>query len=172
MQEVPSLHELIEGLKRTVAFHQDRIAFHTQQEEHHAQHLKLHSEERARHSTEMEAAARHLEELQSLAERLGDVVSRSRSAVVPPATDEQTLGRRPKVSKALDQVLAMWPQELPFTATTLAEEVSRRYGALLRRAVSPRVVASALRRRRNEGMVEEIRAGRPFLEAQYRKRRT
>jgi hypothetical protein len=44
------------------------------------------------------------------------------------------------------------------------------YGAILRRDVDPRAVAAALRRRRNDGLVEEVRAGRPFQEALYRKR--
>jgi hypothetical protein len=169
MPGVPSLHEMIEGLKRTVAFHKDREAFHGKQEAHHAQHQKLHLEERTRHSAELEAASRQLEELQSMAERLGQVVTQSR-AIAPPETDQQVLGVHPNVSKAVDQVLASWPQDVPFTATTLAAEVSRRYAAVLRRGVSPRVVASALRRRRDDRMVEELREGRPFLEALYRKR--
>jgi hypothetical protein len=160
---------MIEGLKRTVAFHQDREAFHGKQEAHHAQHQKLHLEEKTRHSAELEAASRQLEELQGMAERLGQVVTQSR-AIVPPETDQQILGRHPNMSKAVDQVLASWPQDVPFTATTLAAEVSRRYAAVLRRVVSPRVVASALRRRRDDRIVEEIREGRPFLEALYRKR--
>jgi hypothetical protein len=76
----------------------------------------------------------------------------------------------PTVGKAVDRALAGWPAEAPFTATALAEHVSRRYGEILRRPVEARVVASALRRRRNDGILEEIREGRPFQEALYRKR--
>jgi hypothetical protein len=160
---------MIEGLKRTVAFHKEREAFHGKQEAHHAQHQKLHLEEKTRHGAELESVSRQLEELQSMAERLGQVVTQSRG-IAPPETDQQLLGGHPNVSKAVDQVLASWPQDVPFTATTLAAEVSRRYASVLRRSVSSRVVASALRRRRDDRIVEEGREGKPFLEAMYRKR--
>jgi hypothetical protein len=168
MGKVPSLHGMIEGLKTSVAFHQNREAFHARQEAHHAHHLNLHQEQKTRHAAELANATRHLEELQTMADRLGEVVTQA--AVAPPDTDEQTLGHHPNVSKALDLVLATWPPDVTFTATTLAAEVSRRYAAVLRRSVPPRVIASALRRRREDRIVEEVREGRPFQEAVYRKR--
>jgi hypothetical protein len=160
---------MIERLQRTVAFHQGQEAFHAEQEAHHAQQEKLYGEERTRHATELETASQQLAELRSMAERLGEVIV-TQSRAVPPETDEQILGRHPTVGKAVDRVLAAWPAEAPFTATALAEHVSRRYGEILRRPVEARVVASALRRRRNDGILEEIREGRPFQEALYRKR--
>ena len=102
-----------------------------------------------------------------MAQRLGEVVQQAR--VVPSETAEVTLGRKPKLSHAVDFVLEHWPPDLPFTASSLAEEVSRRYGAVLRRDVDPRIVASTLRRRSRDGRIQEIREGRPHLEAQYRK---
>jgi hypothetical protein len=142
-------------------------AFHAQQQAHHAQQEKLHGEERARHAAEMEAASRHLEELRELTERLGQVVQQVR--MVPPEAQEETLGRKPKLSHAVDRVLESWPPEVDFTATSLAAEVRRRYGALLGRDVDLRAIAAALRRRRDEGSVQQIRGGRPHQEAQYRK---
>jgi hypothetical protein len=125
MDRTPSLHEMIESLRRTVAFHREREAFHAQQQAQHAQQEKVHGED--------------------------------------------TLGGKPNLSKALDQVLASWPPEVSFTATSIAAEVGRRYGAVLRRDVDPRAIAAALRRRRDDGLVQEIREGRPFQEALYRK---
>jgi hypothetical protein len=122
--------------------------------------------ERAQHAAELEAASRHLEELREMAQRLGQVVQQAR--VVPPETAEVTLRRKPRLSHAMDHVLEHWPPDLPFTAASIADEVRRRYGAVLRRAVDPRAIASALRRRRADGLVQEIREGRPHLEAQYR----
>jgi hypothetical protein len=170
MNRAPELHQMIEGLQRTAAFHRDREAFHAQQQAHHAQQEQLHREERARHAAELEAASLHLEELRKMAERLSEVVSLTHAQTVPPETDEQAMGRHPNVSKAVDRVLAVWPAGVSFTATTLAAEVSRRFSGVLRRAVEPRVVAAALRRRRGEGVVEEVREGRPFQEALYKKR--
>jgi homoaconitase/3-isopropylmalate dehydratase large subunit len=167
MAETPSLPAMIESLQRTVAFHREREAFHAQQQAHYAQQEKLHGEERARHAAELEVASRHLEELRGIAERLGQVVQQAR--VVPPETTEEMIGRKSNLSQALDHVLESWPPEVRFTATNIAAEVHRRYGAVLRRDVDPRVIASALRRRRDEGLVEEIRPGRPHLEAEYRK---
>ena len=66
-------------------------------------------------------------------------------------------------------MLATWPPDVPFTASSLAAEVERRYGTILRRTVDPRVLGAALRRRRDQGLVLEVREGRPFEEAQYRK---
>jgi hypothetical protein len=57
-----------------------------------------------------------------MAERLGEVVTHSRT--MPPETDEQVLGRHPNLSRALDRVLATWPQDVPFTASTLAAEIT------------------------------------------------
>jgi hypothetical protein len=161
------LQEMIEGLQRSLAFHQDRERFHAGQQAHHASQAKLHEDERALHTAEIEAATRNLEELQGISERLGAVLSRSR--VVPPETDEQVLGRKPNLSHAMDRVLATWPLDVPFTATSLAEEIERRFGTILHRTIDPRPLGAALRRRRDEGLVQEVREGRPFLEAQYRK---
>lgn len=161
------LQETIEGLQRSLAFHQDRERFHAEQQAHHASQGKLHGDERARHTAEIETITRHLEELGGMAERLGEVITRSR--VAPPETDEQILGRKPNLSKAVDRLLATWPPDVPFTATTLATEIQRRYGTILRRAIDIRAVGSALRRRRDKGLLREVREGRPFGEAEYRK---
>ena len=167
MKKTPSLPEMIESLQRTVAFHKDREAFHAQHQAHHAQQEKLHEEERARHAAELQSATRHLEELRQMAERLGEVVQQARA--VPPEMKEDSLGPKPSLSKAVDRVLATWPPEVPFTATSLAAEISRRYGAVLRRDVDPRVIAAALRRRRDDKLVLEVREGRPHQEALYKK---
>jgi homoaconitase/3-isopropylmalate dehydratase large subunit len=167
MTKTPSLPAMTESLQKTVEFHREREAFHAQQQAHHAQQEKLHGEERARHAAEMAAASRHLEELLALTERLGQVVEQVR--MVPPEAREETLGRNPKLSHAVDRVLESWPPEVQFTATSIAAEVRRRYGAVLRRDVDLRAIASALRRRRDEGRVQENCRGRPHLEAQYRK---
>lgn len=161
------LQDTIEGLQRSLAFHQGRETFHAEQQERHASQAKLHGDERARHAAEIEAITRNLDELRGIAERLGDVITRSR--VAPPETDEQILGRSPKLSKAVDRLLATWPADVPFTATSLATEIQRRYGAVLRRPVDIRSVGSALRRRRDKGLLREVREGRPFEEAEYRK---
>lgn len=168
MNAVPELHAMIEGLKRMEAFHQEREAFHAGQEAHHAKHLKLHTEEKARHSAELATVTRQLEELQGMAQRLGEVATQSRG-IAPPVTDATTLGPHPNVSKALDQVLASWPPDVSFTATTLAAEIRRRYATILRRSVSPRVVGAALRRRRDERRLVEVQEGRPHQEAVYRR---
>jgi hypothetical protein len=167
MKKTPSLHGMIESLRRTVAFQQEREAFHAQQQAHHGQQEKLHGEERARHAVELEAASRHLEELQGMAERLGEVSQQSLAAL--PQMNEGELGQKPNLSKALDQVLAHWPPEVPFTASSIAAEVRRRYGGVLGRDVAPRAIAAALRRRRDDRLVQQIREGRPFQEALFRK---
>jgi hypothetical protein len=161
------LQEMIEGLQRSLTFHQDRERFHAEQQAHHASKEKLHGDARARHAAEIETTTRHLEEMRGMADRLGEVITRSR--IAPPETDEQILGRNPNLSKAMDRVLATWPLDVPFTATTLAAEIKRRYGAILRRDVDIRAVGSALRRRRDKGLLREVREGRPFEEAEYRK---
>jgi hypothetical protein len=123
---------------------------------------------RRRSDVSIEAATRHLEELQEIAERLHEVVKRTQAVL--PETDEQILGRKPKLSKAMDRVLVIWPLDVSFTATSLAAEIQRRYGAVLRRPVSIRAIAAALRRRRDQGILQEVREGRPFEEAEYRKK--
>ena len=168
MTKTPSLPEMISSLQRAVAFHQEREAFHARQQAHFAQQEKLHGEERARHAAELETASRHLDELRRMAERLGEVVQQARA--VPPETKEESLGHKPNLSKAVDQVLALWPVDVPFTASSVTAEVHRRYGAILRRAVDRSAIAAALRRRVEKGLIKEARAGRPFQEALYKKR--
>jgi hypothetical protein len=165
--KISPLQDTIEGLQRSLAFHQSREKLHAEQQAHHASQEKLHADERALHAAEIEAITRNHEELQGIAERLGEVMTRSRVAV--SETDEQILGRNPNLSKAVDRLLATWPPDVPFTATTLATEIQRRYGTILRRKVDIRAVGSALRRRRDKGQLREVREGRPFEEAQYRK---
>jgi hypothetical protein len=165
--KVSPLQETIEGLQRSLAFHQSREKLHAEQQAHHESQAQTHRDERARHAAEIEAITRNLEELRGIAERLGEVMTRSRS--VPPATDEQILGRRPNLSIAVDRLLATWPVDVPFTASSLAAEIQRRYGTILRRSVDIRAVGSALRRRRDKGLIREVREGRPYVEAEYRK---
>lgn len=169
MTKMPSLSEMIESLQRTVAFHREREAFHAEQQAYFAQQEKIHDEERARHAAAFETASRHLEEVRGMAERLGEVVQQTRA--VPVEAKEEELGRRANLSKALDLVLETWPAEVPFSASSLAAEVGRRYGAVLRREVDLRAIAAALRRRREQGMIREVREGRPFQEALYQKAR-
>lgn len=166
MENNPSLFQMIESLSRTVAFHQEREAFHGKQQEQHAKQERLHGKERERHAAEMEAASRQLEELRSMAERLGEV---AKSRTLPLVASDHGLGRHPNLSKALDRVLSTWPPEIPITASAIATEVGRQYGAVLGRDADPRVIASALRRRRDKGFLQEEREGRPFQEAVYRR---
>lgn len=167
MAETPSLRAMIESLQRAAAFHREREAFHAQQQAHYAQQEKLHGEERARHAEELATTSRQLEELREMADRLGQVAQESR--LVPPETTEEAIGRKSRLSHAVDLVLEGWPADLPFTASGIAAEVRRRYGAVLRRNVDLRPIAAALRRRRDEGRLREVREGRPHLEAEYRK---
>lgn len=161
------LQDMIESQQRSLAFHQGRETFHAEQQEHHESRAKLHADKRAHHAAEVEAITRNLEELQGIADRLGEVITKSR--VVPTETDEQVLGRRPNLSIAVDRLLATWPPHVPFTASSLATEIHRRYGNILHRKIDVRAIGSALRRRRDQGLLHEVREGRPFLEAQYRK---
>jgi len=161
------LQEMIEGLQRSLTFHQSREKLHAEQQAHHASQEKLHRDERARHAAEVETIIQQLDELREMAKRLGEVITRAR--VVPPETDEQVLGRNPNLSKAVDRVLSTWPPDVPFTATSLASEIKRRYGTILRRDVDIRAIGSALRRRRDSGLLRQVQEGRPFGEAQYRK---
>lgn len=165
MRETSPLSQMIESLERLVAFHKEREAFHGQQQEHHAKQEKLHGGERSRHAAELEAAVLQLEELRSMSERLGEVL---KARALPLQTDAESLGRHPNLSKALDRVLATWSPEIPITASEMATEIGRRFGPLLGRNVDPRVIGSALRRRRDQGLVREVNEGRPFQEAVYR----
>jgi hypothetical protein len=131
MTKPPSLPAMIESLQRTTAFHQEREAFHAEQQAHHGQQEKLHGEERARHAAELAAASRHLEELRGMAERLGQVVQQARMAT--PETQEETLGRHPKLSHPVDRVLEIWPPEVHFTTT----QPCRRSPPPLRRGPPP-----------------------------------
>ncbi len=57
-----------------------------------------------------------------------------------------------------------------FTASSLAEELNRRYPRRLGHEVDRRAVSMALRRFLQDKLIREVEAGRPFHEAVYSRR--
>src|SRR4028119_1903741 len=94
----------------------------------------------SRHAAELETAVQQLEELRSMSKRVGEVV---KARALPPETDAQILGRSPNLRKGPARVLATWSPEIPITASEMAIEISRRFGALPGRNTAPTVTAAA-----------------------------
>ena len=153
---------------------EEQLAFHREEAEKHKQQEELHREQGSRHSAELARLSEQYETFKAAllavgpALRLAEDVERQKPAPPPAPPDDRDLGPKPKPSQAVDRVLASWPTDTPIGARTVAAEVNRRFAGKFRRFNS-RLAGTYLRRRCEAGRLQEIREGRPFAEALYRK---
>jgi hypothetical protein len=145
--------QVLEALEAQMAHHREREAFHAAQE-------AAHREKRARHGAELERITRHHENLRESLEVLEGI-----AAVRGPQSVER--GGRPSLTRLVARAVEDLEPEHPFTAGELAAEVNRRFGDRLRKPAERKLVAIALRRMHERGLVRLVRQGRPHTEAVY-----
>jgi hypothetical protein len=157
-----SLSSILSKLEAQIAVCKEREAFHGQQEIHHR-------EQRGAYAAELEKLEASLETLRTAATaalELAGGPSASAVLVEAPAPDPDP-GRKPRVSRMVELVIASWPAGQPFGTAAITDEVNRRYGPRLRRAVEPKMVSMHLRRLLAAGRLKAVRNGRPHHEALY-----
>jgi hypothetical protein len=156
------LAAVVANLEAQIALHREREAFHAEQE-------SLHRQQRELHAGELEALTKNLEAFRAATAVALDLAGRHVPAPPPPAPDPDP-GRRPRLSRMVDLVLASWPAGKPFGLSHVAAEINRRYGQRLRKPVDPRMVSVHLRRRLANGSLVAVERGRPHHEALYARR--
>lgn len=151
-----------------------QLTLHREQESHHREQEVFHREQRAHHAAELERLSQQYETFKTAitsvepAIRLAEQVHVAAPPPAPPPPDDRDLGRHPKPGQAIDRVLHSWPDGKSFGASAVTAEVNRRFAGKLH-PVDVRTTSSFLRRRLEAGLLTEIREGRPFQEALYRK---
>jgi hypothetical protein len=154
------LAAIMANLDAQIALHREREAFHAEQE-------SLHRQQRELHAAELEVLTKNLETFRAAAAVVLDLADRHIPSVPPPPVPDPDPGRKPRLSRMVDLVLATWPAGKPFGLSHVAAEINRRYAERLRKPVDPRMVSVHLRRRLANGTLVAVERGRPHHEALY-----
>ena len=153
------LAAILANLDAQIALHREREAFYAEQE-------SLNRQQREIHTAELEVLTKNRDTFSAAAAVVLDLAGRHVPAPPPPAPDPDP-GRRPRLSRMVDLVLASWPPGKPFGLSNVAGEINRRYRERLRKPVDPRMVSVHLRRRLANGSLVAVQRGRPHHEALY-----
>lgn len=154
-----TLAEMLADLERRVAFHREQEGVHVERE-------MSHREERERHAAALAEVAHQLATLKAAAAGAEALLRQAAPLPAPPAEE----GEAPHmVSRMVALVVQEWPQESSFGASSVTEEVERRFGETLREPVSVLTVGRSLLRLRRKGVLRTLRKGRPYAESLFRK---
>jgi hypothetical protein len=159
--------EMIESLRGQVDLHREREAFHAQQETFHAEQERHHRSEKERYAGGLAAFTERLAALEAAVTAAQDLLQPSAEALAA-AADDSDLGDRPDRRVALARVFDRWPAGESFGASHFTAEVERRFAGQLE-GVNVRAVSQYLRRRAAAGRLDEVRAGKAYYEALYKK---
>jgi hypothetical protein len=149
--------EIVASLEAQVAFHRERLAFHAEQE-------GKHREQRAEHEARLAEVSQHLAQFRAVATGAAEIAGRLGPA---PRPLEIELGARPRLPRLIGRILRELAPEEPFGAARMTAEINRRFGPLLRKPATARLVSIALRRLAERGAIHPLRSGRPHREALY-----
>ncbi len=139
-------------------------------ESYHAEQETLHREQRSAVAETLAGIRAKYEAFRTAASEIGEVVREHRPAPPRPAPALEDADVRTTASKLTAVVISVKREEDTFTASSLADELNRRYPRRLGHEVDRRAVSMALRRLMQDGYVQEVEAGRPFHEAVYSRR--
>jgi len=159
-----SIGQMLAKLEAKVAHHREKKAFHAEQE-------ILHRDQTAIHAAALETALAHLEAFKTASLSAGELLEKDEALAKPAAEAEEEINLRAKraLSHMVAKVLEGKAADAVFGATVVTQEIEQRWGAKLRRRPDPRSVGAALRRGAAAGRLHEVREGRAYHEALYRK---
>lgn len=184
-QEV-SIPALVADLERQIEHCRLLQAEHAEQVRHHLEQAELHREQGERVAADFQVLEERHRALQAAAEQASELAGRY---APPPQPPEPTPPPKPRfseqqveacytsdgklvVGRLLMLLIQARPEDEPFGAKGLTEELQARFGAKLsKKRVDPRAVGQQLRRLAARGDVEIARTGTPYYEALYRRRR-
>jgi hypothetical protein len=156
MKSSLSVGDVLQRLEAQIAALREKEAQHAQQE-------AFHREERARCTEELARISGYFEAFQAASEAAVQAAGKVRMTARP----EEEAGAKPMLSRLVNRVLETVEPGARFGASWVTSEVERRFGHQLRRGVDPRLVAVALRRMHERGLLVQVRKGRPHWEALY-----
>jgi hypothetical protein len=157
MKSSLSVGDVLQRLEAQIAALREKEAQHAQQE-------AFHREQRARCTEELARITGYFEAFQAASEAAVQAAGKVRMTARP---EEEDAGAKPMLSRLVNRVLETVEPGARFGASWVASEVERRFGHQLRRGVDPRLVAVALRRLHERGVLAQVRKGRPHWEALY-----
>lgn len=160
-----SLEEVEASLEKRVAFHREKEAFHSQQEAHHREQREL-------HAAELEKVQQSLEGFRAASARAVELARPVETEPVKPPTPavleiELPPPNRLMASRLVSKLAGSPGLPEPFSPSTVAQEVNRRFGAQLPKPLTTRAASDILRRLTENGEIHLVREGRPFNEALY-----
>ncbi len=159
-----SVEQMLAQLETKIAHHRTQQAFHMQQE-------ALHREQKALHEAELQSTLERFEAFQAAAAAAGEILEREKAAAVPvPARDSDLdLAKGWPVSRMMALILEGKAADEVFGASSMVQEIHKRWGQKLRRKVSPRSASATLRRWAQAGRIHMVRDGKTNYESLYTK---
>lgn len=158
-----SVAEVLTNLEEQMASHREKEAYHAEQE-------IFHREQRAHHVAELERVARHYEAFKAVAGSAVELAARSipESGAREARLDEILPPGSPVLrSRLVIRLAEQQPADAVFSASSLAEEVNRRFGSAFEKPANARLAAAALRRLCANGVLRVVQPGTPHHEARY-----
>lgn len=148
-----------------------KIAYHRTQQASHAQQETVHREQKALHEAELQATLERFEAFRAAAEAAGELLDRDPSVAAPRAAQDSDpdLRKGRPLARMMSHLLEGKAPDEVFGATSMVKEIHERWGAKLRRRVSPRSASATLRRWAAAGRIHIIREGRTNYESLYTK---
>lgn len=157
------MEAIVARLEQQIAHYRSREAFHSEQAAYHAEQQAVNAAELATLTATLEAFKTSTAKATELATR----------GIVPPAPSPEPavqswdIGRKPSLTRMVQRVIELRPQDEAFGTRYITAEINHRYGKRLRRPVKPKLVSIVLRRLAAAGQIQAVRAGRPHHEALY-----
>lgn len=148
---------------------QKKIAYHKEQQEAHAKQEALHGEMRALHETEHRKAVERFEALQAASAAAGELLGDVKPSAAHSTAESKEIksGGWHWIADLLDRVIETKAPGEVFGATSLVDEIHKRWGSKLRHGIDIRSAQTTLRRWARDGLLDVARKGRSRHEALY-----
>jgi hypothetical protein len=161
------------SIEQMLAQLEGQVAHHRQRQEEHARQEAFHREKKDLHAAELTVAVERLEGFRNAASLADELVERHRATTAPPPPrmDPIPEGSRRPIRHVVARVIASFRPEDTFSATDVAREANRHYGAMLRETFDGRAISVTLRRLAARGQLKKLREGTPHHPALYTRNR-
>lgn len=158
-----SVARILTELKEQIEHYRSREAFHAEQEVFHRQQREL-------NAADLEVALERFATFEAAADAASEQVLRGREKRKEKVVvDDSIPAGKNVLSKLVERVVFGKEMDETFGATGITREVQERYGARLKRKIDSRSVAAKLRRMARLRQIHQVREGRSFHEALYRR---
>lgn len=157
------------SVEQILANLETQMDLHRRQKDHHAEQESFHREQCAVHTAELEAITRNYEVFKEAAGAAVEMAARLPAPAKAPVEETLPLGASVIRSRLVARVVAERPASEPFTASSVAAEVNRRFRRALKKPANARLASAALRRLLANGTLRLAKKGAPHHESLYTK---